>query len=155
MDIPILRTEIDPTVDEANEPGRNHVIVLVSDVHNATLQAIEYGETLRPTDLRAVSFGLDPQQVEHLGDEWLRERIPHPLEIDDAPFRDIGGSLVNYIRPFRADGVDRVVTIVIPEFVTAKRRHRVLHGQTALIVKRHLLFEPGVVTVSVPYHIND
>ena len=155
LDIPILRAEIDPTVDEANEPGRNHVIVLVSDVHNATLQAIEYGETLRPTDLRAVSFGLDPQQVEHLGDEWLRERIPHPLEIDDAPFRDIGGSLVNYIRPFKADGVRRVVTIVIPEFVTAKRRHRLLHGQTALIVKRHLLFEPGVVVVSVPYHIND
>ena len=155
MDIPILRAVIDPTVDEANEPGRNHVIVLVSDVHNATLQAIEYGETLRPTDLRAVSFGLDPQQVEHLGDEWLRERIPHPLEIDDAPFRDIGGSLVNYIRPFKADGVHRIVTIVIPEFVTAKQRHRLLHGQTALIVKRHLLFEPGVVTVSVPYHIND
>lgn len=155
LDIPIVRAEIDPTVDEANEPGRNHVIVLVSDVHNAALQAIEYGETLRPTDLRAVSFGLDPQQVEHLGDEWLRERIPHPLEIDDAPFRDIGGSLVNYIRPFKADGVRRVVTIVIPEFVTAKRRHRLLHGQTALIVKRHLLFEPGVVVVSVPYHIND
>ena len=155
LDIPILRAEIDPTVDEANEPGRNHVIVLVSDVHNATLQAIEYGETLRPTDLRAVSFGLDPQQVEHLGDEWLRERIPHPLEIDDAPFRDIGGSLVDYIRPFKADGVKRVITIVIPEFVTAKRRHRLLHGQTALIVKRHLLFEPGVVAVSVPYHIND
>jgi hypothetical protein len=48
-----------------------------------------------------------------------------------------------------------VVTIVIPEFVTAKQRHRLLHGQTALIVKRHLLFEPGVVAVSVPYHIND
>ena len=155
LDIPILRAEIDPTVDEANEPGRNHVIVLVSDVHNATLQAIEYGETLRPTDLRAVSFGLDPQQVEHLGDEWLRERVPHPLEIDDAPFRDIGGSLVGYIRPFNADGVHRVVTVVIPEFVTAKKRHRLLHGQTALIVKRHLLFEPGVVAVSVPYHIND
>jgi len=155
MDIPILRSDIDPTVDEANEPGRNHVIVLVSGVHNATLQAIEYGETLRPTDLRAVSFGLDPEQTAQLGEEWLRERIPHPLEIDDSPFRDIGGSLVNYIRPFNADGVNRVVTIVIPEFVTAKRRHRVLHGQTALIVKRHLLFEPGVVAVSVPYHIKD
>jgi len=155
LDIPILRADIDPAVDEANEPGRNHVIVLVSDVHNATLQAIEYGETLRPTDLRAVSFGLDPAQTEHLGDEWLRERIPHPLEIDDSPFRDIGGSLVNYIRPFNADGVHRVVTVVIPEFVTAKRRHRLLHGQTALIVKRHLLFEAGVVAVSVPYHIND
>lgn len=155
LDIPILREEIDPTVDEANEPARNHVLVLVSDVHNATLQAIEYGETLRPTDLRAVSFGLDPEQVEHLGDEWLRERIPHPLEIDDSPFRDIGGSLVGYIRPFKADGVNRVVTVVIPEFVTSKRRHRLLHGQTALIVKRHLLFEPGVVAVSVPYHLND
>ena len=154
-DIPILRADIDPTVDEANEPGRNHVIVLVSDVHNASLQAIEYGETLRPTDLRAVSFGLDAEQTEALGDEWLRERIPHPLEIDDSPFRDIGGSLVDYIRPFKADGVHRVVTVVIPEFITSKRRHRLLHGQTALIVKRHLLFEPGVVAVSVPYFINE
>ncbi|MGH2807362.1 MAG: hypothetical protein ACRDKT_08800, partial [Actinomycetota bacterium] len=154
MDVPIVKDAIDPAADQARESARNYVVVLVSSVHNATLQAMEYAETLRPTDLRAVSFGLDPAETEKLGDDWLAAAIPHPLEIDDAPFRDIGRSLIDYIRPFDADGVDIVVTVVLPEFVTKKRRHRVLHGQTALIVKRHLLFEPGVVTASVPYHLD-
>lgn len=28
-----------------------------------------------------------------------------------------------------------------------------LHGQTALLVKKHLLFERGVVVASIPYHL--
>jgi hypothetical protein len=112
---------------------------------------MEYGEALRPTDLRAVSFGHDPEETEKLGDEWLAGSIPFPLEIEASPFRDIGASLVEYLRQFNADGTKRVVTVVIPEFVVPTRRHQVLHGQTALLVKRHLLFERGVVAVSVPY----
>jgi hypothetical protein len=45
------------------------------------------------------------------------------------------------------------VTIVIPEAVVAKTRHQILHNQTALIVKRRMLFEDGVVVASVPYHV--
>ena len=153
LDVPIVEDEIRPGTAETDEPSRNYVCVMVSGVHNATLQAIEYAETLRPTDIRAISFGLVPEDAEKLGDEWLEAGIPIPLEIEASPFRDIGTSLVRYIRPFRADGVDRVVTVVIPEFVVSKRRHNFLHGQTALVVKRHLLFEPGVVVVSVPYHL--
>jgi hypothetical protein len=57
------------------------------------------------------------------------------------------------VRRFNPDGIERVVTVVIPEFVVGKRRHNILHGQTGLLVKRHLLFERGVVVVSVPYFI--
>jgi amino acid transporter len=153
LDIPLLREDIDPEVDQAHEPGRNHVIVLISSVTNAMLQAVEYAETLRPTDLRAVSFGLDPEQTEKLGDEWLQAQVPHPLEIEESPFRDLGISLQRYLERFNPDGLDRVVTVVIPEFIVRKRRHQVLHGQTALIVKRRMLFESGVVVVSVPYHL--
>lgn len=153
MDIPLVADVIDPTIDQAHEPARNYAVVLVGDVHNAALTAIEYAETLRPTDIRGLCFGLDPARAEEVGNEWLAARIPHPLEIEDAPFRDLGLSLTSYLSQFRADGIDRVVTVVIPEFVVEKRRHQVLHNQTALIVKRRLLFERGVVVVSVPYHI--
>jgi amino acid transporter len=154
LDIPVVKTDLTPGADEAHEPARNFVVVMVSGVNNATLQAIEYAETLRPTSIRAVNFGLDPERSENIGDRWLEAGIPHPLEIEDSPFRDIGRSLRDYIRRFNADGVDRVVTVVLPEFVVEKRRHAVLHGQTALLVKRHLLFEQGVVAASVPYHLD-
>lgn len=153
LDIPLLATDIGPGVDEAQEPARNHVVVLISAVHNAVLEAIEYAETLRPTDIRAVSFGLDPEETERLGDRWLEARIPHPLEIEESPYRDLGESVIRYIERFDPDGVNRVVTVVIPEFIVSKQRHQVLHGHTALIVKRRLLFENGVVVVSVPYHL--
>ncbi len=153
LDIPILRTEVDPT-DEAREPARHYAVVLVSGVHNATLEAIEYAETLRPIDLRAVSFGLDPSDTEKLGDRWMEARVPLPLELEDSPFRDIGVSLTHYVRQFKPDGVDRVVTVIIPEFVVQKTRHQLLHGQMALVVKRHLLFERGVAVASVPYHLD-
>lgn len=153
LDVPVVASDIDPAADQAHEPARNHVLVLLSGVHNASLEAIEFAETLRPTDIRAVSFGLDPEETEKLGDQWLEARVPHPLEIEESPFRDLGTTLVRYLKQFNADGVNRVVTIVIPEFIVSKRRHQILHGQTALIVKRRMLFENGVVVVSVPYHL--
>ena len=154
LDIPILRTEVDPAADEAREPARHYAVVLISGIHNATLEAIEYAETLRPIDLRAVSFGLDPGDTERLGDQWMEAGVPLPLELEDSPFRDIGVSLTHYVRQFKPDGVNRLVTVVIPEFVVEKTRHQLLHGQTALIVKRHLLFEKGVAVASVPYHLD-
>jgi amino acid transporter len=153
LDIPILKEDIDPEVDEAAEHARNYVVILVGGLQNATLEAIEYAETLRPIDLRAVSFGLDPIETERLGDHWMEAKVPLPLELEDSPFRDIGESLTKYVRQFSPDGVDRVVTVVLPEFVLPKTRHQLLHGQTALVVKQHLLFEKGVVVASVPYHL--
>lgn len=153
LDIPLVATDIDPAVDQAHEPARHHVVVLISAVHNAALEAIEYANTLRPTDIRAVSFGLDPEETEQLGDRWLAARVQHPLEIEESPYRDLGASVVRYVKRFSPDGVNRIVTVVIPEFIVAKQRHQILHGHTALIVKRRLLFENGVVVVSVPYHL--
>ena len=155
LDVPVVKEDIDPSVDQGHQPSRNYVCVMVSGLHNATLQAIEYAETLQATDLRAVTFGLDPEDAERLGDDWLEARIPHPLEVEASVFRDIGSSLVAYVRQFRPDGIERVVTIVLPEFVVPKRRHQVLHNQTALLVKRRMLFERGVIVVSVPYKLMD
>lgn len=153
LDIPIVKGEIEAGREEAYEAARNYVVVLVAGVHKGTLQAIRYGESLRPTDIRAVSFGLEPDGSEKLGNDWIKEGVPLPLEIEAAPFREIGSSLTRYVQQFHPDGRSRIVTVVIPEFVVRKRWHQVLHGQTALVVKRHLLFESGVVVASVPYRL--
>jgi hypothetical protein len=152
LNIPVVEDQA-LAIDADREPARNYVVVLVAHVDNRTLHAIEYAETLRATDVRAVSFDLDPETTEQLGDDWLTYRIPHPLEIEASPSRDIGVSLRNYVRELNPDGIERVVTVVIPEFIVGKRRHQLLHKHTPLVVKRKLLFERGVVVVSVPYFI--
>lgn len=153
LDVPIVAGQIDPTADEAHEPGRNIAVVLVGTVNNAARQAIYYAETLRPTDIKALSFGLEADPEHDLASEWVDSGIDHPLELQDSPFRDIATSLTTYVRRLAPDGVNKIVTVVLPEFVVEKNRHQILHNQTALLIKRQMLFETGVVVASVPYHL--
>ena len=46
------------------------------------------------------------------------------------------------------------MTVVLPELVPRHWWENLLHNQTALFFKRILLFEPGVVVTSVPFHLS-
>jgi hypothetical protein len=74
-----------------------------------------------------------------------------PLEVDEAPYRDLGRPLLDYLRRLTAvEGT--VVLVLMPELVTRGWR-RLLHNQRALYVKRLLLFEPNVILAAVPYQL--
>jgi hypothetical protein len=46
------------------------------------------------------------------------------------------------------------LTVLIPEFVATRPWEQLLHNQSALRLKGSLLFRPGIVVTSVPYHID-
>jgi hypothetical protein len=83
--------------------------------------------------------------------DWLGVGLQTPLEIVEAPFRDIGLPLLTYLRRLTADP-DVAVAAVMPEIVV-RGWSRLLHNQRALYVKRLLLFEPRVILTSVPYQL--
>ena len=45
------------------------------------------------------------------------------------------------------------ITVVLPEYIARHWWEHVLHNQTALRIKASLLFRPGAVVTSVPYHL--
>jgi len=148
----VLKEEITGGIDEERHvPEEHHVIVLLSGVHNATLQAIEYAETLQGTDLKGLNIAFDDARIDALRDEWAAAGIPHELEVQVSPYRNLGTTVTEHVRRYDADGRESVVTLVLPEYIVEKRHHQLLHNQTALIVKGRMLLEPGVVVVSVPY----
>lgn len=152
LDIPVHKDEITGGLDEERYvPEEHHVVVLLSGVHNATLQAIEYAETLQGTDLKGLHIAFDDSRIDDIRGEWTAADIPHELEVELSPFRDLGATVTEYVRRYEVNGRSRVMTLVLPEYVVEKRRHQVLHNQTALIIKGRMLLEPGVVVVSVPY----
>ena len=83
--------------------------------------------------------------------DWERAGIELPLDVLEAPFRDLGDPLLAYLRGLTADP-EVLVSVVIPELVIPGWR-KLLHNQRALYLKRLLLFEPRVVLSSVPYHL--
>ena len=102
-------------------------------------------------DVRAVHFAFGPADARELREEWVRHGPRVPLEVHDAPYRDLGPPLLDYLRSLTAEE-GATVFALMPEVVTRGWR-RLLHNQRALYVKRLLLFEPGVVLASVPYQI--
>lgn len=135
------------------EPVEHHVVVLVSAVNSAVLRAVSYAHGLAPTSVRALSVNLDPERSQRILREWEDWGVDIPVELIDSPFRSLTASIREYVRAFTPDGRHTVVTCVLPEFVLGRWYHQPLHNQTALAVKAALLFERGVVTTSVPYHL--
>ena len=75
-----------------------------------------------------------------------------PLEIEEAPFRDIRDPLLRHLRRITSDP-DTVAVVIMPELVFSGLP-RLLHNQRALYIKRLLLFEARVILVSVPYRLD-
>ena len=134
------------------EPERSVVLVPLSAVNDATARALVYAKSLRPTILEGVFFASDPEEVDSILEEWADWRLDVPLTVVDAPFRDVKGPLLNEIRRHTSHP-KTVVTIVLPEFIVLRWWEHMLHNQTALYIKRFLLFEPQVVVTSVPYRL--
>jgi hypothetical protein len=58
---------------------------------------------------------------------------------------------VDYIDHLQNGDPERIVTIILPEFVPARWWQQILHNQTALLIKGALLFRRNVVLTDVPY----
>ena len=135
----------------AGLPRRAVTRVLVSDVHASSVRAVNYARSLGLPDTKAVFFAFDGDEARRVERDWEREGLGLPLEILEAPFRDLGDPLLGYLRAL-TDDPDLAVSVVMPELVFNGTR-KLLHNQRALYIKRLLLFEPGVFLSSVPYHL--
>jgi hypothetical protein len=154
-DVPVVATEdIGDAGVEPLLPGRSVTLVFVSAVNDATIRAVNYAASLGAPETRAVTFELDPEGAVGIERDWFDRRLPIPLDVVEAPFRDLTGPMLDEVRRFTDRG-DTVVTVVVPEFLVTKWRHLLLHNQNALFVKRLMLFEPNVVLSSVPYLLTD
>jgi hypothetical protein len=112
---------------------------------------VQYTQSLGLEDSRALFFAFDEDEARRMRLDWDRENLEMPLDIVEAPFRDLGDPLLQSLRELTADPAV-VVSIVMPELVFSGWR-ALLHNQNALYIKRLLLFEPRVLLSSVPLHL--
>ena len=135
-------------------PSRMHAIVLVSQLHNPTLRALNYAKAIRPSTLQALYVAVDDEESQKLQAEWADKGIDVPLVVRDSPYREVTAPVLDYVRNFPRESERDVVTVIIPEFVVGKWWEQLLHNQSALLLKGRLLFQPGVSVTSVPWHLS-
>ena len=119
---------------QPQRPRRNTVLVPISGIQRAVVQALEYAKTLSP-DTRAVYVNIDPAETERLKALWAKWGEGVPLVVLESPYRSLMEPLIEYIDRVEGERPDDYVTIILPEFVPARWWQHLLHNQRALLIK--------------------
>jgi len=133
-------------------PRHSTVLVPISGVHRAVIQALSYARSLSG-DVRALFVDTGGPDAGHLREQWRRWGGDTQLEILQSSYRSLMEPLLEYIDRLQADRPNDFITVVLPEFIPRRWWQHLLHNQRALLIKAALLFRPRVVVTSVPFHL--
>jgi hypothetical protein len=132
--------------------SRRTVYVFLDDYDLATMAALRYARSLRPTSLRAVHFVIDNVQADKLRGDWLRANPGIPLDFVDCPDRRLATAAANLAGAEAAlPGVG--VTAILPRRSYAPIVGRLLHDRTADKMASAISRIPYAAATIVPFDV--
>jgi len=138
---------------EKCEKINDHIVIIpISGLHRGVMNAIRYGKSIGQ-DLRICYVKTDEESYERLRKAWDDKFPDMQLHVLESPYRSISEPIIDYIRKASREHPTEFVTVIFPEFVTAKWHHQLLHNQTAWLIKLSLIYKKNVVVTSVKYHL--
>ena len=140
-------------IDWRPPPMGHTVVLLVGSVNRGVLQALAYARSLHPDRLFAVSVVTEEGDQERLERQWADYGIDVPLELVYSPYRELTKPILRFLDDIDSRWNHDCVTVLIPEFVVTRWWEQLFHNQSALLLKGRLLFRPGTIVTSVPYHL--
>ncbi len=141
--------------EAAEVPVLTHhaVVVLVDRLDMASARALQYARTLRPDDLRAVHFALDPLASEQLEEEWRRLGLSDlPLDIQECEDRRLTRAALELAAETVADQKTEL-TILLPRRIFSSAWRRVLHDNTSERIASAVGQLEHVNATMVPYQL--
>ena len=138
---------------EKCETVTDHVVVIpISGLHRGVMNAVRYGQGISH-DLRVCFVKTDDEAYERMMSAWNDKFPGQTLHVLESPFRSISEPILQFIDQVAKEHPTEFVTVIFPEFVTAKWHHQLLHNQTAWLIKLSLMYKKNVIVTSVKYHL--
>jgi amino acid transporter len=130
---------------------RHEVVVLLEDLDQAALSALQYARQLNPLSITAVHVAVDPDHARELCRLWTKVNIPVPLEVVDSPDRNLLATaeetIAERVRP------DNEVTVLVPRRRYVGFWSRLLHDRTSAGLTKVLGSMDNVNVTIVPFHL--
>jgi hypothetical protein len=128
-----------------------------------TRKALRFALKLSP-QVYALHVADDEKMMTDLEDSWeqrVREPaiaagLPPPkLIVTYSPYRKLYGPLKQVVSDLQRAHPGRDLAVIVPEMVTTRWYHMLLHNQTAAVIKAYLLFSGfrRVVVIAVPWYL--
>ena len=132
--------------------SRRVVFVLVDSFDLATLAALRYARSLRPTQIRAVHFVIDSVRAEKLRDKWTRADRGVALDFIDCPDRRLIKAATD-LAEREVEDAGTHVTMILPRRSYSALLGRLLHDRTADKIAAAVSRIPRSAATIVPYDV--
>lgn len=114
------------------------VIILISKLNSAILQAVKFARSLHSTRLRAIHIALDPKLAEEIKKNWAIYLPDVPLDIVPSEYRDLTEPLLLYLAKTEKRWPDESLIVVIPTLVCHHFWEHLLHDASAQHIRKEI-----------------
>ncbi|MGG3471378.1 APC family permease [Neobacillus pocheonensis] len=131
------------------------IIIPVAGIHKVVVSTISYAKSLTP-NVVAFYVAFSPEDAKKMEARWDEWNPGVRLVVVTSRYRTLIKPLIEFIE--RIDHHykhEKKITVLLPEFITHKWWHRLLHNQSGLRIRSILLNRKDVVVSTVPFHLND
>jgi amino acid transporter len=130
-----------------------------------TRKALRFALKITPA-VYALHVADDEKTMAELEDTWEQRvcepaaaaGVPPPkLIVIYSPYRQLYGPLKQVVSDLQRAHPGRDVAVIVPELVSTRWHHFLLHNQTAAVIKAYLLFSGfrRVVVINVPWYLSE
>ncbi|MDQ0417096.1 amino acid transporter [Croceifilum oryzae] len=132
----------------------NLVIIPVSGITTVVEKSLLYAKSISE-DAVAVYIGYSHESIEKMKKDWEEWETGVQLITVYSPYRGVIKPLGDFLEAMRekADQSSSSMTVIMPQFVTKKWWHRLLHNQSGLLIIAYLLKVKNVHITIVPYQL--
>lgn len=126
--------------------------VLAGNINLPTLRSLHYAKATYG-NVTALHVAFSELEAREFEEQWKDFGMGVPLKVLFSPYRSLFSPVLEYIAEIKDQKDAPLVTVVIPEFIPAKRWHLFLHNQSAYRLNWELRKIPGVMVNHYRYRL--
>ncbi|MEH6937374.1 APC family permease [Bacillus sp. JJ664] len=130
----------------------NIMIVPVAGITKVVERTMQYAQGIAD-EVYAVYISFDKESEQQMRDKWEAWNPNVKLIVVHSEYREITRPLLKVIDQMETKAHENgfEITVLIPQFITKKNWHNVLHNQSSLLLRAYLLHKRSVIVTTVPY----
>ncbi|WP_430510025.1 APC family permease [Gottfriedia solisilvae] len=130
----------------------NIMIVPVAGITKVVERTMQYAQGIAD-EVYAVYISFDKDSEQQMRDKWEAWNPNVKLIVVHSEYREITRPLLKVIDEMEQKAHENgfEITVLIPQFITKKNWHNVLHNQSSLLLRAYLLHKRSVIVTTVPY----
>ncbi|MDE3840842.1 amino acid permease [Bacillus methanolicus] len=144
-------------INQNEEPLKlegNVVIVPVAGITKVVENSLNYARLIGDTVI-AVYVAFDRESEKRMEEKWKEWKPDIRLVTLYSQYRSVMKPLARFLdlAEEKAEENNHTLTVLIPQFITKKRWHDILHNQSGLLLRLYLLYQKNVIVTTVPYRL--